>query len=318
MIDVHAIQKSYRSAGTWRSRGRPAVDGVSFSVQQGQIAGLLGPNGAGKSTTIRIITGYLRQDAGSVTVNSHDTIDAPLAARASVGYLPESAPLYPEMTPEAYLRYRAKLFGVPPRDRKASVDRAIDRCWLGPMRRRRIGALSKGYKQRVGLAASLLHNPPVLVLDEPSNGLDPQQIRETRSLVRELAEDRTMLVSSHILAEIERTCDKVVMIAAGRVLADGSLDELRSSQRRTATRTTVVEAKTSSNAWLDGLESVTIAGTESSEGWTRYQLTSDSDPREAISEAAASAGIRIRELTSVEPGLEQLFLDILEAEGAAA
>jgi ABC-2 type transport system ATP-binding protein len=209
MIEARNLQKSY---------GRVhALCGVGFDVPPGQVTGLLGANGAGKSTTIRIITGYTAPDAGWVRVGgvlaSHD----PIRVRQRIGYLPESAPTYGEMPVEALLGFRASLHGLRGKARKSAVDRAVDACALQSVRRRRVGQLSKGYKQRVGLATAILHDPPVLVLDEPSNGLDPGQITETRSLIRRLAEGRTVLVSSHILPEIERTCDRVVILARGRL-----------------------------------------------------------------------------------------------------
>jgi ABC-2 type transport system ATP-binding protein len=203
-----------------------AVQGVSFALRPGQIAGLLGHNGAGKTTTIRMITSCIMPDAGCVRVGEHDTRDARHQAMRLLGYLPEATPLYHEMPVEDYLHYRGRLWSMPRKDRTRAIARVLERCWLRDVSLRRIGTLSKGYKQRVGLASALLHDPPALVLDEPTNGLDPTQVHETRSLVRELAADRTVLLSSHILTEVEKLCDRVVIIAGGVVKADGSPSEL--------------------------------------------------------------------------------------------
>ena len=207
-----------------------AVNDLSFALQPGHMTGLLGPNGAGKTTTIRMIAGYLTPDAGSITLAGHPvqaTRNAdPNAAKRNLGYLPESAPLYPELKPAQYLDYRAKLFGLPRKERRAAVARVLDRCRLTDMAHKRIGVLSKGYRQRVGLAAAIVHDPPVLILDEPTNGLDPAQMRSTRALIAELAEQRTVLLCTHVIPEVERACARVLVIAAGRLVADGPPDEV--------------------------------------------------------------------------------------------
>ncbi|MBX3385148.1 MAG: ATP-binding cassette domain-containing protein [Phycisphaeraceae bacterium] len=213
MIEATEVHKYY---------GRfEAVRSLSFRISTGEVVGLLGPNGAGKTTSIRMITGYLPPSSGRIAVCGKDTISHTLAARQNIGYLPESNPLYPEMRVRDYLTFRARLHGVRASKRQSAIAKTLDRCWLSDVSRKRIGYLSKGYRQRVGLAAALIHNPPVLVLDEPSSGLDPTQILETRRLIRELAKDRTVLVSSHVLPEVERTCDRVIIMARGRVRADG-------------------------------------------------------------------------------------------------
>jgi ABC-2 type transport system ATP-binding protein len=198
------------------------------------VVGLLGANGAGKSTTIRMITGFVPPDTGGILVRGHDTILDSIQARRSIGYLPESAPAYPEMTTRGYLDFRGRLHQMDRRARRERIEFVMDRCELAEVRDRRIGHLSKGYRQRVGLAAAMLHDPPVLVLDEPTNALDPRQIRHTRRLVRELARDKTVLVSSHVLPEVERTCDRVVIMAHGRVVADARPGELIERVRASA------------------------------------------------------------------------------------
>jgi ABC-2 type transport system ATP-binding protein len=232
MLCVRGVTKSFgsfRAVGGVGGAGGGVGVGVSFEIAKGQIVGLLGPNGAGKTTTIRMITGMFPPDTGTITVNGSDTIDASIAARQAIGYLPESAPAYAEMAVEDLIDFRATLHGLPRRTRKAQVDRAIERCWLSDVRRRRVGHLSKGYRQRVGLAAAIVHDPKVLILDEPSNGLDPTQIAEMRRLIRELGQDRVVLVSSHILPEVEKTCDRVIIMIRGQVAADGTTASLTRS-----------------------------------------------------------------------------------------
>jgi len=318
MIEVRNIEKAF-------GRVR-AVRGVSFDVPRGQVAGLLGANGAGKTTTIRMITGYLPPDAGSISVDGCDTLEDSLEARRKIGYLPESAPAYAEMTAEGYLGYRARLFRLPRRERRGAVERVLERCRLQPVRRRRVGQLSKGFRQRVGLAAAMLHDPPVLVLDEPTNGLDPAQIREARTLIRDLAEDRTVLVSSHILPEIERTCDRVIIMAAGMVRADGKTSELLSAQRgryyveiRMPGQTDGAsrERALSLIRSIQGVEDAVTPPGVNDNGWARLSVRAvpkAGDLREPIARAAGEAGAVIRELRSETAGLEGVFLQIMESE----
>jgi ABC-2 type transport system ATP-binding protein len=204
-----------------------AIRDVSFDVEQGQVVGFLGPNGAGKSTTMRILAGYLTATSGRATVAGLDVFWDPVGVRRKIGYLPESCPLYPEMRVVEYLTYRGGIKGLHGRACRLAVERVVERCWLGDVRRQLIGTLSKGYRQRVGLADAILHDPPVLILDEPTAGLDPSQIRETRGLIRDLGERHTVLLSTHILSEVEMTCDRAIIINRGRVAAAGRLDELR-------------------------------------------------------------------------------------------
>ena len=318
MIVVREISRSFGSVR--------AVRDVSFELPAGQIAGLLGPNGAGKSTTIRVVTGCLCPDAGDVGVAGLSMRTSPIRARRQIGYLPESAPLYPEMTPEGYLDYRGRLFGLARRTRRQAIEHVVERCGLQDMRGRRIGHLSKGYKQRTGLAAALLHDPPVLILDEPTNGLDPSQIREARSLIRELGTDRTMLLCSHILPEIERTCDRVIIMAGGTVRADGDPDEL--VRRAPGPDRYAVEIRTNPSARIThavgvlmrvhGADDVRPTGRQPPDadaGWSRLTVTAvpgAADLREAIAGAAADAGLFIRELRPERPTLESLFVHLVD------
>ena len=224
MIEARGLTKRYGDL--------VAVDRVSFSVQPGEVVGFLGPNGAGKTTTMRMLTGFVPPTDGSATIAGHDIFEDPLAARRAVGYLPETPPLYPEMSVEDYVDYVARLKDVPRAQRRAAVDRALARCGLADVRRRVIGALSKGYRQRVGLAQAIVHDPAVLILDEPTVGLDPIQIREIRALIADLAAERqgdrarTVILSTHILPEVEAICRRVLVISRGRKVVDQPLVEL--------------------------------------------------------------------------------------------
>lgn len=323
MIVVREISKSY---GKVR-----AVRDVSLELPTGQVAGLLGPNGAGKTTTIRVITGVIPADSGLVTIDGHDISTHSARARRRIGYLPESAPLYPEMTPLGYLDYRGKLYGMDRKSRQRAALQALDRCRVGAMARRRIGALSKGYRQRVGLASAMLHDPPVLILDEPTNGLDPTQIRETRSLMRELAQDRTMLLCSHILPEIERTCDRVVVMAGGVIRADGSPQELTCGRGAPSRYTMELRSNPSDNGHFSATRLGSVAGvasvrgdeaqpSDAAAGWTRLIVEAQpgaGDLREALSGAAADAGLFVRELTTRRRSLEEVFVALVDEANTA-
>lgn len=320
MISVKNVSKNF---GPVR-----AVSGVSLEIESGQVVGLLGPNGAGKTTTLRMITGYLPPSAGAVAVCGHDSVTASMDARRSLGYLPEAAPLYPEMRVQDYLMYRAKLFGMRRSDRRTAIGRVIERCWLGEVAKRRTGQLSKGYKQRVGLAGAMIHDPPVLVLDEPTSGLDPAQIRETRALIRDLSHKRTVIVSSHILPEVEKTCDRVVIIARGRLRADGPPAVLLAGQRAHA----AVLFEVRRGEWdkaataVGGLPSVERVASEPPEmdGWVRGRATpkasegGGADIREGVAGALRNAGVLARELTTEAASLEHFYLKTIEADDPAA
>ena len=251
MIEANGLSKRYGEL--------VAVNDVSFSVQPGEVVGFLGPNGAGKTTTMRILTGFLPPTDGSAAIDGHDIFSDPLAARRAIGYLPESPPVYPEMSVESYLTYVAKLKDVPRGKRRAAVDRALDRCGLTQVRRRVIGALSKGFRQRVGLAQAIVHDPPVMILDEPTVGLDPIQIREIRGLIAELAgaregKARTVILSTHILTEVEAICQRVIIMHRGRKALDAPLADLQkggASLEEIFARTTAREATADLAAGID-------------------------------------------------------------------
>ncbi|WP_020475071.1 ABC transporter ATP-binding protein [Zavarzinella formosa] len=223
MIHVEHLTKFYGDYA--------AVKDVSFDVDRGQVVGFLGPNGAGKSTTMRMLTGYLTPTSGRASIDGKDVFWDPIAARRKIGYLPESCPLYTEMRVEEYLHFRGGLKGMNRRETVQRSNFVMERCWLKEVRRQLIGTLSKGFRQRVGLADALLANPAVLILDEPTVGLDPTQIIETRKLIKELGADHTVLLSTHILPEVEMTCDSVIIIYQGQVAVQGTLDGVRAIHR---------------------------------------------------------------------------------------
>jgi ABC-2 type transport system ATP-binding protein len=318
MVLVDGVHKSFGHVH--------AVQGISFELKPGQIAGLLGPNGAGKTTTIRMITGYILPDQGRVMIAGYDTVERAKEAHRRLGYLPESTPLYPEMRVIDYLTFRGKLFGLDRASRKRAIEHVVARCWLKDVRTRRISKLSKGFKQRVGLAAALLHNPPVLILDEPTNGLDPAQIRETRQLVRELAAERTMLLSSHILPEVEKLCDRVIIVAGGKVRADGPpLQLIRDAGDQ---GTYMVQAKGgrlgdderliriwSSLPYVQGVRRTNPDRPGEMADWTNWSITSKKgapDLREAIAASAMQNGVLLREIRTDAATLERVFLKLVE------
>jgi ABC-2 type transport system ATP-binding protein len=221
LIEVTGLSKRYGEV--------LAVRDVSFKVASGEVVGFLGPNGAGKTTTMRMITGFLPPSSGSVVVANHDLMREPMLARRAIGYLPEVPPLYPEMRVVEYVTYVAALKDVPRAQRRGKVERALESCGLAQVSRKVIGTLSKGYRQRVGLAQAVVHEPAVLILDEPTAGLDPVQIIEIRKLIRALADEqgRTVVLSTHILSEVESICRRVILMGRGRLRVDGSLDEVR-------------------------------------------------------------------------------------------
>lgn len=315
MVQIDRICKSF---GPIR-----AVDGVSLELRPGAITGLLGVNGAGKSTLIRMVCGYLNPDTGRIVVHGRDTVQSPAEARAAVGYLPESAALYPEMPTQAYLRYRAELFGIPRRDRARAVDTALAACMLEPVRRQRIGTLSKGFRQRVGLAAAVLHDPPVLVLDEPTSGLDPRQQAQIRALLRSLSTNKVILFSSHILPEVEALCDRVVIMARGRIRADGTPAALAASA--TPDGTYDVEFAPGTNraaaeALLRSIPGVTsvLPRALANTGWLVSAVSPTLDLRPSIAAAAAAGGLLITELHRPRPTLETLFAATIREDDAPA
>jgi ABC-2 type transport system ATP-binding protein len=314
MIEAHGLSKKFGNL--------TAVDSAEFEIPRGAVVGFLGPNGAGKTTTIRMICGYLRPTAGRALVDGIDVVRHPRRVQARLGYLPESAPLYAEMRAEEYLAFRGRMLGLGRAGRRRAVGLAVERCRLEDVRRRPIGQLSKGYRQRVGLAAALLHEPPVLILDEPTAGLDPAQMREVRGLIRDLAGRRTILLSTHNLAEVELSCDSVIMLARGRVRAAGTIDSLRAAAAGEDRYIVECDAGDAAEvlAELPGVGEV--QGTPLDGGWLRVTVHGGSgagDLRESIAGAVAKRGGAVRELRREAPTLERLFVRLVdEAEVAPA
>ena len=293
-----------------------AVHDVSFDVADGEVMGFLGPNGAGKSTTIRILTGYIPATSGTVRIAGLDALANSLPIRQQLGYLPENVPLYPEMRVEEYLRFRGRLKGLSPRDAGGGVARAMERCGLTHMRRRIVGQLSKGYRQRVGLADALVADPKLLILDEPTGGLDPHQRKEVLDLIRGLAERHTVLLSSHVLAEIESISTRVMIIQKGQLLATGRVDEL--AERLQEAARLHVEARGKREALAAALEPLLRECPQPAEfaelggGWLRVTLqpAAGRDLREQVAERLRAANLPIRELARQALTLEELFLRI--------
>jgi len=290
-----------------------AVDNISFKVEEGEIVGFLGPNGAGKSTTLRILTCYQPATSGSATVAGFDVFKQSMEVRKHIGYLPESVPLYPEMRVREYLNFRGKLRGMDRAAREKAINHVTDRCWLGDFIDRPIGQLSKGMKQRVGLADALLHDPKILILDEPTIGLDHTQIRETRNLIRELAKKHTVILSSHILPEVEATCQRTIIIARGKIVASGSPTELR--ERIAGSSRLIAEIRGPQQevqSALQGIEGVRKVDCSLNNGWNRLTIETvqGHDPREHISRLAIQRNWALREIRLEAGSLEEFFVQI--------
>ena len=295
----------------------PAVQNVSFDVPAGKIVGFLGPNGAGKSTTMRILAGYLTATSGNATIDGMDVFWDPVEARRRIGYMPENCPLYQEMRVSEYLRFRAGIKGLHGQKRRTRLDFVQQRCWLTDVTRQIIGTLSKGYRQRVGLADALLTSPPVLILDEPTAGLDPTQIRSARTLIRELGKEHTILLSTHILPEVEMTCDSVIIIHRGRVVAADSLAELAKKASENACLIALLEGDVDEDA-VQQLPGLTSIVRERADDATRFRLTAP-DMNELASRLCSLAtqqGWRIRAVHPERRTLEDLFVQITGEPGA--
>ncbi|MBO0932201.1 gliding motility-associated ABC transporter ATP-binding subunit GldA [Fibrella aquatilis] len=300
-IQVHALSKTYAA--------QRAVDAVSFSVQPGEIVGFLGPNGAGKSTTMKMLTGYLTPSSGTATVAGHDILTDPMAVRRSVGYLPEHNPLYLDMYVTEFLRFAGSLHGMGGRTLTQRVADVVDLVGLGAERSKLIGQLSKGYRQRVGLAQAFLHNPPVLILDEPTTGLDPNQLADIRAVIREVGRDKTVLFSTHIMQEVEALCDRVVIINKGQLVANNSLAELRSQQAGALTLLAEFETDLPDATLLSNVPGITSVAPV---GKGQYRLTAQpgTDVRAALFRLAADKGLTLIGLRQQEASLEALFKEL--------
>ena len=319
MIEVEGLTKDYGTV--------VAVQGVSFSVGKGEVVGFLGPNGAGKSTTLRILAGFLGATSGKVRVNGHDLSEASLEARASLGYMPEAAPLYPELRVREYLEFRARLKRVPRSKRGASIERALERANLKSVSETTIGHLSKGFRQRVGLADALVADPPLLILDEPTAGLDPNQVREVRALIKELAADHTVLLSTHILSEVEATCQRALVIDKGRLVAQGTLEELSRGRRTTTLLAVLRDPEGHAAGFLGeqpGVAEVTPAeGVALEDGYSRLRVTL-ADGVTALSagqqllRALIGAKVDVASLAPETATLEQVFAELTRDDTSEA
>jgi ABC-2 type transport system ATP-binding protein len=309
MIVVNGLTKSYGSTH--------AVRNLSFTVEKGEVVGFLGPNGAGKSTTMRILCGYLPADSGEVSIAGFDIFSESLKARSRIGYLPENVPLYPEMRVSEYLRYRASLKGVRSRRVAEKVLDSLDLCGLRHVEHQLIGTLSKGYRQRVGLADALVNEPDILILDEPTIGLDPNQIREVRTLIKRLASRHTILLSSHILSEVEMTCSRVLILNRGRIVATGTPSELRERSGGQISGTIRLEARvpdaTAALAQIRELQDVSNASLSAANGdWSVFDIIpTEGDPRPGLFDEAVRRGWHLRELSAKETPLEEVFASLV-------
>lgn len=304
MIQVSHLTKRYGS--------RLAVEDVSFQVEQGQICGLLGPNGAGKSTIMNILTGYLAPTSGSVQVAGYPLPD--VRAKSCIGYLPEQPPLYPEMTVQEYLDFAARLKHVPQADRAAQILRTARRTGVESVLPRLIRNLSKGYRQRVGIAQALLGKPQLIILDEPTVGLDPAQVTEIRRLIRELAGHHTVLLSSHILSEVQAVCSQVLILSGGHLVASGTPDQLSDRLSagvtlRVTAQGTGAEVEAALTA-LPGVEQVELLSRQQGESCCLVHCSGDGDHRAQVSRALAQAGCPVLELSAQHKSLEEVFLQL--------
>lgn len=310
MIQVEHLVKRYG--------GRTAVDDLTFTLEPGGIYGFLGPNGAGKSTTMNVMTGYIAADGGRVVIDGHDILRNPIAAKSCIGYLPEVPPLYTDMTVREFLLFAAQLKLVPKRERKEQIEMLLEKLSLSEVSGRLIRNLSKGYRQRVGLAQALVGNPKVLILDEPMVGLDPKQIIEMRELIKSLAGEHTVILSSHILSEVSAVCDHILILSGGKLMASGSPEELQQMmQGKTALTVTVIGEKEQAEAVLAQMEEVTQyhfeAGEEEGSIVIHIETKEDADIRKALSVALAGAGMPILSMSRSERSLEDIFLELTEA-----
>lgn len=311
MIQVKNLVKRYG--------GHVAVDDLTFTVEQGKIYGFLGPNGAGKTTTMNVMTGYIAADGGTVLIDGHDILKEPLKAKTCIGYLPEVPPLYPDMTVREFLLFAAELKKVSKAERKTRVNELMERLELTEMRDRLIKNLSKGYRQRVGLAQALVGNPKVLILDEPMVGLDPKQIIEMRDLIKGLAGEHTVILSSHILSEISAVCDHIMIISKGKLAASGSPDELQKMMQGTAQLlVTVIGEREQAENILEQMEQIADFsfenGTEEGSVLIRITVRDDADIRKELSVALAGVGMPVLSMSRSEKSLEDIFLELTQNE----
>ncbi len=308
VIEIRGLQKRYGN--------HVALRGIDFTVDRGEVVGLLGPNGAGKSTAMKILTGYLSATEGTARIMGRDVVVDPVETRRHVGYLPEAAPVYGDMRVQDYLQFAGQVRGLGSAERAAAVDRAMARTGLEPRALQSIGTLSKGFKQRVGLAQAILHEPDILILDEPTSGLDPNQIVDIRSLIRELGRRKTVLLSTHILSEVQATCDRVIIISEGTLVADGPTEAVTARQEGAVTTLHVapgdvrlsppqlVEAVSE----LEGIRDVRLVpGVDLGEGEIQVEVVADRDVRAELFRLTVNRGLVALELRRERNSLEEVF-----------
>jgi ABC-2 type transport system ATP-binding protein len=310
MIQVEGLTKRYAR--------HVAVDDISFSVDKGDIVGFLGPNGAGKTTTMRVLTCFMPPTKGKATVAGYDVFEKPMEVKRRIGYLPEAPPVYPEMEVGDYLAFVGRLKGIASSDLKRRVDEVCERCAVADVKRRLIAKLSKGYRQRVGLAQAVIHNPDVLILDEPTSGLDPKQIIETRELIKSLSGEHTIILSTHILPEVEAVCKKVIIINKGKVVATDSVENL--THRMTGNDSVAVEVETDGIAGSSDvqqrLEQISGVSKVLFKQATDHRMTFEVEglpgqtPRADVARAVVHAGWNLLELRSLNYSLEEVFLQL--------
>src|SRR4030042_943695 len=292
MIEVQNITKRFGPI--------TAVDGISFEVQKGEVVGFLGPNGAGQTPAMRILTGFIPANEGTAQLAGFDIFENSLEVRKRVGYLPENSPLYLDMAVDEFLRYMAEVRGIPPTKRQASLDRMIEVCGLKPVLKQEIGTLSRGFRQRVGMAQAMIHDPEILIMDEPTSGLDPNQIIGIRALIKELGREKTVILSTHILSEVEATCSRVMIIDRGKIVADGSLDEI--TRRGKAGGVHHLQVRGDRKLWEEKLKSLVgvkgFAWKEEAGGLHRYEVFSEGSRAlgEELFRLAADAGLSLAAL----------------------
>jgi ABC-2 type transport system ATP-binding protein len=317
MIKVEGLTKRYART--------VAVDNISFEVERGQIVGFLGPNGAGKTTTMRVLTCFLPPTSGTANVAGFDVVEHPLEVKKRIGYLPESPPVYPEMEVAEYLDFTGQLKGISSGDISRRVDEVMGRCAIGDVRDKLIGKLSKGYRQRVGLAQAIIHNPDVLILDEPTSGLDPKQIIEIRGLLKSLAGDHTIILSTHILSEVEQSCERVIIISSGKLVAIDSVDNLTNRLRGSENVALEVEASdgrpnpTEVQHRLEQVAGVSrVVMKDSKDGRLTFEVESlqGRQIRAELARSVVNSGWDLSELRPVGLSLEEIFLQLTAAEQA--
>ena len=314
MIKVEGLTKRYAR--------HVAVKNISFEVGQGEIVGFLGKNGAGKTTTMRVLTCFLPPTAGKASVAGFDVLDQSIEVKKRIGYLPETPPLYPEMEIATYLTFVAKLKGIPAGEVQKRVDEACERTAIADVKNTLIGKLSKGYRQRVGLAQAIIHNPPVLILDEPTSGLDPEQQREARQLIASLSGDHTIILSTHILSEVEQSCSKVIIINNGEIVASDTVSNLHNRRRATESVHIQVAGAPASQV-KQRLEQVpgvaSVESRDSSDTLVSFEVHSMENyaVRPELARAIVQAGWNLTELRPVGESLEEIFLELTKSETAA-